>query len=125
MQCCLDLGRKKHATEKFKSKLEAKGVCEVIVEQKRLTVDSHYTFLGASVDGIALINSENFVLELKNPASIWNMDISSAAKKVTCLKVNENNEVCLNIKHSYYTQIQGQMGILNISISIMLLCFMH
>lgn len=116
------LRQEKHAIEKFKSKLEAEGVCEVIVEQKGLTVDSHYTFLGASVDGIALINGEKFVLELKNPASTWDMDISSAAKKLTCLKVNENNELCLNIKHSYYTQIQGQMGILNISKCYFVLC---
>lgn len=81
MQCCLDLGRK-YSIEKFKSKLEAEGVCEVIVEQKGLTVDSHFTFLGASVDGIALINGEKFVLELQNPASTWDMDISSAAKKL-------------------------------------------
>lgn len=60
------LRQEKHAIDKFKSKLEAEGVCEVIVEQKGLTVDSHYTFLGASVDNIALINGEKFVLELKN-----------------------------------------------------------
>lgn len=54
----------------------------MIVEQKGLTVDSHFTFLGASVDGIALINGEKFVLELQNPASTWDMDISSAAKKL-------------------------------------------
>ena len=43
------------------------------------------------------------------------MDILSAANKLTCLKINENDEICLNVKHSYYTQIQSQMGILNIS----------
>ena len=43
------------------------------------------------------------------------MDILSAANKLTCLKINENNEICPNVKQSYYTQVQGQMGILNIS----------
>ncbi|XP_062579475.1 uncharacterized protein LOC134241447, partial [Saccostrea cucullata] len=118
------LQQEKKAIEKFKSKLVEQGihVHDVIVEQKGLVVDSHCTFLGASVDGIALINGEQFVLELKNPASTWDMDIPSAAKKLPCLKMNENNEVCLNVKHSYYTQIQGQMGILNISKCYFVLC---
>lgn len=50
------------------------------------------------------------------------MDISFAAKKFTCLKVNENNELCLNIKHSFYTQIQRQIRILNISKCYFVLC---
>lgn len=35
------LRQEKHAIEKFKSKLEAEGVCEVFLEQIGLTVDSH------------------------------------------------------------------------------------
>ena len=42
------------------------------------------------------------------------MNVFSAAKTLTCSRINENNEVCLNIKHFYYTQDQlGQMGIKN------------
>ena len=62
-----------------------------------LIIDSHCTFLGASVDGFAIVNGEKFVIELKNPASIWDMDILSAAKKLTCLKINENKKICLNV----------------------------
>lgn len=50
------------------------------------------------------------------------MDILSATKKWTCLKINENKKICLNVKHSYYTQVQGQMGILNISKCYFVLC---
>lgn len=99
--------QEKYVIEKFKLKLEVEGVCEVIVEQKGLIVDLYYIFLGVLVDGIVLINGEKFVLELKNFVLIWDMDILFVVKKLICLKVNENNEFCLNIKYFYYIQIQG------------------
>lgn len=62
------------------------------------------------------------VIEIKNPMSTWSMSISEAATKSACLKLNENKEVVLNPNHEYYTQIQGQMGILKMKKCNFVLC---
>ncbi|XP_052788528.1 uncharacterized protein LOC128223281 [Mya arenaria] len=95
--------------------LAAKRYCKKTgakVVKKGLVVDSEYPYLGASVDRVNV--SENKIVEIKNPSSTWGMTMAEAAKKLKCLKHNENDDIVLNPSHEYYTQIQGQMGILGI-----------
>lgn len=88
--------------------------------EKGFVVDSDKGFLGASVDRVTADGLK--IVELKNPSSTWKMSLEEACEKLQCLKFDENNVVKLNPNNQYYTQIQGQMGILRIDKCDFVLC---
>ncbi|KAJ8300537.1 hypothetical protein KUTeg_022056 [Tegillarca granosa] len=94
----------------------------VTVEKRGLVVGKENFYLGASVVGIVTIDGTRYTLELKNPLSTWDLNLPKAAAKLQCLKVDENQAISLNRRHSYYIQIQGQMTILNIHRCYFVLC---
>lgn len=71
-------------------------------------------FIGASPDGI--VNCEccgSGLLEIKCPISVAHT--SPGDSNLQYLKKNKDSEIHLNNNHSYYTQVQHQMGVLNCS----------
>ncbi|KAJ8315882.1 hypothetical protein KUTeg_006558 [Tegillarca granosa] len=81
-------------------------------------------FLGASPDGIVkdLNGYPVKLVEFKNPSSTWRMSLKEAAMKLSCLRLDENDKIILNVKDKYYTQIQGQMGVCGINLCDFVLC---
>lgn len=55
---------------------------DVIMKKRGFVIDSTKTYLGASVDRIATISREEFIVELKNPLSTWEFDLISTARKL-------------------------------------------
>lgn len=102
------------AAKRYSSKTGARLV------KRGLVVDKEFPFLGASVDRVT-DNGEK-IIEIKNPSSTWDLSLKEATKKLKCLKLDENNETVLNPSHEYYTQVQGQMGILGIIKCDFVLC---
>ncbi|CAG2190881.1 unnamed protein product [Mytilus edulis] len=92
------------------------------LEKKGFIIDIDHPYLGASVDRIATINDQKYIVELKNPPSTWKLSIEDAAGKLSCLKIDENNVVTLNRRNAYFTQVQGQMAVLNIHNCYFVLC---
>ncbi|KAJ8321370.1 hypothetical protein KUTeg_001079 [Tegillarca granosa] len=76
-----------------------------------LRVSKDLPFLGASPDGILkdLDGNIDRLVEFKNPSSTWRLSLKEAALILSCLKLNENHDVSLNVNDKYYSQIQGQM----------------
>lgn len=116
------LEQESHATERFLETMKEKGKRDFVVERKGFIVHEQFSYIGASVDGVVHSTNETYVLELKNPLSTWDSPLLEAAKKLPCLKCDENCKISLNRKHSYYTQIQGQMAILEIPKCYFVLC---
>lgn len=107
---------------RFVQELEKRGKMGLNVQKRGLILHSEKCYLGASVDGVVQMDGETYVLELKNPPSTWKMNLLDAAKKLACLKIDENNKVYLNPKHEYFTQIQGQMAVIRIGKCYFVLC---
>ncbi|KAJ8311195.1 hypothetical protein KUTeg_011258 [Tegillarca granosa] len=51
-----------------------------------------------------------------------NRHSQEAAMKLSCLRLDENDKIILNVKDKYYTQIQGQMGVCGINLCDFVLC---
>ncbi|VDH98588.1 Hypothetical predicted protein [Mytilus galloprovincialis] len=107
---------------RFVQELEKRGKMGLNVQKRGLILHPEKCYLGASVDGVVQMDGETYVLELKNPPSTWKMNLLDAAKKLACLKIDENNKVYLNPKHEYFTQIQGQMAVTRIGKCYFVLC---
>ena len=76
-------------------------------------MSKHYSFLGASPDGVveSSKSSEQILLEVKCPYKWRNMTVSEACSNndFYCF-FDDNNELQLKKSSRYYTQVQGQMG---------------
>ena len=83
-------------------------------------------FLGATPDRIAVDrHGSNILVELKNPENSWDLDdMRNVMLKQPCLK-SENGEIVLKTSHSYYTQVQGQMYVLNAQYCDFVICTKH
>jgi hypothetical protein len=102
-----------NSSERFTTAMRDKG-SDATMKKRGFVIDSTKNYLGASVDRVATISREEFIVEFKNSISTWEFDLITTARKLPGLKIDENDKICLNQRHSYYTQIRGQMAILKI-----------
>ena len=107
----LGLEREDGAAQRYKLQKQVEGE-ELTLSEAGLHVCADMGFLGASVDRIARDACGRMILvELKNPDNTWEfenvLDIPQKQKCVSKTACGQRLE--LNKKHSYYTQVQGQM----------------
>lgn len=116
------LEKEQSAAERYIEKMKKDGK-NVTVKNCGFRISKSHPFLGASADRLASDEEGGLVLvEIKNPLSTWTCSIKEATKKLPCLKMDENNLPLLNRRHSYYTQVQGQMAIYGIDQCDFVLC---
>lgn len=65
---------------------------EVIIKKRGFVIDSTKNYLGASVDRVTTISREEIIVEFKNPLSTWEFDLITTARKLPCLKIDENDK---------------------------------
>ncbi|KAH3717963.1 uncharacterized protein LOC127855462 [Dreissena polymorpha] len=91
--------------------------CEVLstshsnlrVEMSGLHISETLSFIAASPDGFVHCDCCGVsCLEVKCPYTKKGMMIDDS---VSCLQKNSNGELCLDIDHEYYYQVQTQMGV--------------
>lgn len=99
------------AKKKLKKLLEDQHVNGEILPTGFL-IDNEYGFLGASPDGMVICDCcDSALLEIKCPYTGADCSIKDINRKNFFLDADLN----LKQTHNYYDQIQGQMGIWNIS----------
>ncbi|XP_041368074.1 uncharacterized protein LOC121382615 [Gigantopelta aegis] len=116
------LTKEDDAARRYKLHME-KTYPHVVVSKVGFKVCKDFHFLGASADRLSESSRGQVLVEVKNPHSTWDTPtIMEAAKTLPCLVTDENNQVVLNKKHMYHTQIQGQMAIYGIHECDFVLC---
>lgn len=84
------------------------------VEDCGLFIDKTYSFLAASPDGIVICNHccpSVGLVEIKCPFTHRNCTLKEACENKAFFCAIENNYIRLKHSHTYYCQMQGQMGI--------------
>ncbi len=95
------------------NKYESKALCEFskkhekIVVPSGLFVDPSLPFLGATPDG--KISREKNIVEVKCPFSAREEKVQPG--KLFPFLEKDGDKICIKKTHSYYYQIQGQLGI--------------
>lgn len=110
------------AAQRFIEDIKSRNFSDIKLEKRGFVVDKDKPYLGASVDRIAVLDGHEYIVELKNPSSTWDLNIQLAAVQLPCLKVDENNVISLNRRYAYYTQVQGQMAVLGVHKCYFVLC---
>lgn len=84
---------------------------DTTVRPTGLHVHRDYPFLAASPDGIVRNGAEEGLLEVKCPPSKINMTPEEACGDKKFCSMLVDNVVTLKRDHSYYYQVQGQLGV--------------
>ena len=93
-------------------------------EPAGLTLHQEFSYLGASSDGLLLdpiVDNPHGVIEVKCPVSVSGQsvnhlppeEIASKFGSKFYLRKGEEGRLCLSRKHRYYTQIQGELAVMN------------
>jgi len=88
----------------------------VNISECGLVLSFEETYIGASPDGLVTCGSDidPYLIEVKCPYRLRNATVMQAfTGKDFCCYVDANNNIQLKNNHSYYTQVQGQMGVCN------------
>ena len=92
--------------------LESQKHRNLKVEQCGLFVKSDRPYITGSPDGIVSCNCcPKAVLEIKCPFTLADKSVKDGWKHLDYLNMNDRQILELNQKHSYYTQLQGQMAV--------------
>ena len=103
--------------EKYISHQNTHGYPDLTVSASGFIIDTTHPFLGASPDG-AVYDPVDFqkpfgFLEIKCPYSVQNQTPVEACSSPSFYCTVDSTSECLHLKetHSYYAQVQGQMGV--------------
>ncbi len=104
----------KHALEYIKYQ-HSLGKTDLVVAPSGVIVNPSYSFLGASPDGAVYdpsnVNEPYGFLEIKCPYSCRNVTPMDACSNREFYCTVSGGKMLLKETHSYYAQVQGQMGI--------------
>ena len=113
------------AVAEYLSSINANRDPEMAITHQSCGLSLHldYSFLGASSDGLLhdpMSPDPNGIIEIKCPVAVQSQSVSGMAPSEIAEKYPSNfflqfvdGELCLRKSHRYYTQVQGELSVMN------------
>ena len=101
----------------IKNKIRHQFSEDFVFRHTGICIHPEYPFIAASPDGVLFNATQSYVVEVKTVFTGKKMTLQEIIEKrspLFCLEIDEMNQITMNKKHTYFTQIQIQMFCSNV-----------